>query len=829
MKQLFQKIWSKPSFTLTLFAALASATAPAIPAAAQDAENPEVIEYTTLNLESAGSLGVEALYVFDKLSDIRDLKVNGQLNSADWATIKQMTSIRNLDLSGVTNQTAIPNETFRYRSSLQSIQLPPALYSIGEYGLADTNIKEITIPESVYYLGSGTFYNCKSLEKFIHLGYGEIPSNCFHGNSSLTTVELSDNITKIGSYAFTECPLTEFKCPESLTYIDSYAFQRCRKMTDVEFNEGLTSIGSYAFAETGITKCILPLNAAVNYNSFAYCHSLEEIVLPAKQYYYYNDSSAPFFDCPKVKKLTSRTATPPDYCPLTYVPLENVTLCVPSFAVVDYKLSSQWNGFGTIEGTVTSDYWFLNSTLSLTNNRRMEGTPSVTMSETARLTVGGTAPFAINEFEIRANLYNNSYAQIINDSPAMTANSLALDMYIYSSQWYFVSFPFDVKLSNITHSAGGDFVFRNYDGETRAAGNSSNWKNLDNDAVLEAGKGYIVQSNREGDLNFVVERDAITAFLANGERSVEVKGWEAEFAANQGWNLIGNPYMSYFDMAATTLTCPITLWNQSSRNYQAYSLIDDNVVLRPFQAFYMQQTEGDGVVTFSPDGRQYTSEVVRDAYRPAIKALNSRRLYDIVLTGAAVSDRTRVVINEEASLGYESTCDASKFLSMEADAAALYTIDDNDNMLAINERPVDDGIVRLGLALLKAGNYTISADRAAGDLMLFDSLTGKYYNIANNESCTISADKPETFNNRFSLHFANQTTSVEAVTTAAEFAVEGNTLIVSGADGLDVMVCSLDGKVVAAQICGTDKIRIALNPGLYIVKCADKTEKIIIK
>ena len=98
-----------------------------------------------------------------------------------------------------------------------------------------------------------------------------------------------------------------------------------------------------------------------------------------------------------------------------------------------------------------------------------------------------------------------------------------------------------------------------------------------------------------------------------------------------------------------------------------------------------------------------------------------RYLFNLSLSNGEQQDETRVVINNEASLDYEIGCDAAKFMSFDADVPQLYTIDDEDNGYAINERPMGNGRVPLAYYAGKAASYTIKADRADGQVFLYDA------------------------------------------------------------------------------------------------------------
>ena len=131
---------------------------------------------------------------------------------------------------------------------------------------------------------------------------------------------------------------------------------------------------------------------------------------------------------------------------------------------------------------------------------------------------------------------------------------------------------------------------------------------------------------------------------------------------------------------------------------------------------------------------------------------------DTEATGLAQDlDRARFVINEAASLDYEPGRDASKFTSLDATAAHLYTIRDGVRY-AIDERPLADGVVRLGLQVGFDGTYTIrlattqhnGTQDDANAVVLIDHETGVETNLTTG-SYTFHAFAG-THNTRFTIH-----------------------------------------------------------------------------
>ena len=129
---------------------------------------------------------------------------------------------------------------------------------------------------------------------------------------------------------------------------------------------------------------------------------------------------------------------------------------------------------------------------------------------------------------------------------------------------------------------------------------------------------------------------------------------------------------------------------------------------------------------------------------------SDRKLVDVELSDGEQTDKTRFVLNAKASLAYEVNCDATKFMSLDAGVPQIYTIEDGV-MLAINERPIGEGVVDLGIKVAANGQYTISAPRNQfNSIILYDNETSIQTNLSEG-SYTFSANAG-THNNRFMLY-----------------------------------------------------------------------------
>ncbi len=810
-----------------------------------------------------GTLGVEVLYKVDVLTDVQLLKVNGAINSTDWATIKQMTNIHAIDFSDAKFD-VIPNKAFNGRSRLSTVTLPKGVSSIGESAFVGTQIYYLTIPSTVKSIGQKAFYQtrlrtidftkdsqlqtigyqaffqCASLKEFImpntvtslqrYQNNSSHGSDTFYGCTSLTKISLSDGLTVLPQYALYEATnLSDVKLPQDLRTIECGCFGYNRKLSKIQFPESLKTIGSLAFQYCALDTVALPLKlTSLGEYAFEHNSALKKVELPSN-ISRYNYS---FYQCSGIQTVVCPSATPPSISndPFYGRSKSAMTLVVPSFAVVNYKLDGYWYQFGNITKGDDIDYWKISGELSLVNNRRMEGTPDIDLTYGGRLSVSGNAPMTVGDFNIYVSEDNPS--RLLNSCNAFTADSINTHFSVSANKWYFLTPMADVDIKDIKVSNTTSFVFRYYDGANRAAtGTGSSWKNV-TDSQLKAGQGYIFQCNAASVVTFPVPAELHEQILSTEAVSIPLTSHASDNAANKGWNYVGNPYPCYYDIFYMDFTAPITVW--TGNTYRAYSVADDNYVLRPMQGFFVQKPDAVDAIVLQVGGKQIASSVNRVSYAPArSKAMNSRSLFNVEIATDSVCDMTRVVLNEEASLAYEIERDATKFMSIDANVAQIYTIDNEENRLSINERPEDKGIVKLGVYVASASKpHTISASRKDGDIYLYDAKENKSVNLSD-EDYTFSSEETGNIDNRFTLRLkAPITSGLEDInsldTETSVISVPGGVEISAPAD-LAISVYSIDGNLCAQAVSTTPVTRVALTAGMYIVTVADKSFKAIVR
>lgn len=395
-----------------------------------------------------------------------------------------------------------------------------------------------------------------------------------------------------------------------------------------------------------------------------------------------------------------------------------------------------------------------------------------------------------------------------------------------SNYWHFVSFPYDLKMSEIKlTSSDARFVVREYDGKSRAdKGVGESWRQLCDSETLKANKGYIIQFNSDDTMadGFTTQTGDMKALLNRASVAIPLNTYASDNVMNANWNFVGNPYPAYYSVErlfAEGLDATVTVWSPDLNNYEYYTQDDKDVYLTPLTAFFVQKKTSN--LMFNPEGR--VAALPRETQAAsALRSVDNRQVVNLLLAGEKASDRTRVVFNEEASMEYEIGLDAAKFSSPNKDAASFYSLDKDGNRLAINERPVADGVVRLGCVLPAKGSYTISLKENIGKgIQLVDKQTGAVCDL-NQEAYTFEAEAG-TLSDRFELR-SDVVTSVEAIDASIRWNVREGLLIVSGLRDVETLnVCDAVGRTHFAGKVTDGEVHIALpQSGIYYMTWTTK-------
>ena len=330
--------------------------------------------------------------------------------------------------------------------------------------------------------------------------------------------------------------------------------------------------------------------------------------------------------------------------------------------------------------------------------------------------------------------------------------------------WYHFVLPFNGNIKSITYPTEyygdhvaldntGSWVIKRYDGATRATGNYNAWVDIESEAATTttAGQGYIfwgapkkvsVNGGTKVRQQWGIQR--ITMPITSAEKAVEAEtgdktiedlGSYANVANNsgkdndQGWNLIGNPYMvNLTDMSTSGLhACKLVEvidpatgkwngqweWNDEtniryltipSDHFDTYTAktVTQAVPLVPGRAFFVQlEGEANGV-TFAAANRA--------SLMPQHLAAQNKEVAvetGIILSNETMQDEVNFWIKDGKTNDYEYNADYPK--TPNSTNFNIYGVHINGNLSWVATGPeYAEESMPIGYQVPAAGTYTLS-------------------------------------------------------------------------------------------------------------------------
>lgn len=257
--------------------------------------------------------------------------------------------------------TSIGRDTFNGCSNLSSIVIPSTVTSIGEFAFFGCkSIPSLVIPKSVIQIGNYAFRymescnaitvedgnpvfdsrnNCNAI---INTSTNELVAGC-------TATIIPETVTAIGPGAFCGAGIVNMEIPNSVTSIGESVFAYCTSLESVVLPDGLKELAKEAFHGCSSLKAIdIPssVEAVMNYAVYE-CGSLKSVIIPSKVS---SIGYCAFALCPNLVEITSYIEEPnalgtvfSDY---TY---NGATLIVPFGTKAKYMAATGWKKFQNIK------------------------------------------------------------------------------------------------------------------------------------------------------------------------------------------------------------------------------------------------------------------------------------------------------------------------------------------------------------------------------------------------------------------------------------------------------------------------------------------------
>lgn len=145
-------------------------------------------------------------------------------------------------------------------------------------------LTSIDIPDTVTSLGTHIFYGCSALTSVtIGGGITALPDSTFQSCTSLTSVIIPDTVMSLGIQVFEYCiSLTSVKLPATITVLPDYTFADCRSLSTITIPNSVTSIDTQVFAGcASLTSLTIPNTvASLGLYMLAGCTDLRTLTIP---------------------------------------------------------------------------------------------------------------------------------------------------------------------------------------------------------------------------------------------------------------------------------------------------------------------------------------------------------------------------------------------------------------------------------------------------------------------------------------------------------------------------------------------------------------------
>ena len=229
------------------------------------------------------------------------LTIPANVNSIGQYSFMDCKSIKSVSFSG-TAISSIPHSMFSGCTSLESINIPSSITTIGDYAFsACKSLKNVTVTSGTTNYGSHVFDDCKidefyyqgTLQNWCSINFADRTSNpksnteklYINGAEIAGTLTIPESLSSISSYAFYgwgNISIVNFGTNSQVASIGNGAFRSCTGIKSVQLPSGVISIGSEAFQGCVSLESITMQSAVKSIGDFAFlgCEVLNNVAIP---------------------------------------------------------------------------------------------------------------------------------------------------------------------------------------------------------------------------------------------------------------------------------------------------------------------------------------------------------------------------------------------------------------------------------------------------------------------------------------------------------------------------------------------------------------------
>lgn len=399
-----------------------------------------------------------------------------------------------------------------------------------------------------------------------------------------------------------------------------------------------------------------------------------------------------------------------------------------------------------------------------------------------------------------------------------------------TTNWYLISSPLvetieDFRTNNTfaSGSVAGRIGLAPYD--NTQAGTKWTYQTTSSTGNMNIGQGYSVKLASAGDL----------IFTGNAHNTTPVNR-AITIGAGDAFNLIGNPYLSYYDSNAflTNNTSLLTsqtiwIWNQATNSYDT-KVAADNFKLAPAQGFFVECGTAGNVEFYLND----QSHSATDTFQKTV----SRPEIHLNLSSNNEFSKTKFYFIEGTTKGFDNGYDGKMFTGV-SNNFSIYShlLSENKGInyavQSLPKKDIDGYIIPIGLNA-KADKkivFSINSKNLPSNLYVYleDKTTQTYINLSK-ENYTITTTDDISNTGRFYIHTSSKKlgTQLPIATSINEvklYKPEGSSnIIVTGLQekNIKLKMFSLSGKQVFNRTFSSDgysEIKAPkLSSGVYLVE-----------
>lgn len=317
---------------------------------------------------------------------------------------------------------------------------------------------------------------------------------------------------------------------------------------------------------------------------------------------------------------------------------------------------------------------------------------------------------------------------------------------------------------------------------------------------------------------------------------------EANPAVHQGWNLIGNPYLSNINLTGNgnvaydedKVSKFIYQCNPVTGNFEVHDMTstEENHQIHPFQAYFVQTMAEDAAFTVTAEAKDNSSLSRSRSYT----VVETRKLEFELLRDDVVYDRVAIIYDDDADNNFLVNEDAAKLWNVTGSSPELFTVTADSHAAAINVTP--GKTVGMGVAGPASGTMKLRLASCSGIplnlIKIKDTATNRIWEPSKSGNVFVYSESaaaqstpakgrrlaaPSVSSPRFSVMRDDIPTGTGRLDDAGyAVATDGNECIVSGLRGdAEVSIFSPNGVKVYGARTSDSSVTIPLEDGFYIV------------